>query len=165
MAKVIDITISIHRSLAGPDWCRHLRTSLARHFNPQVPCGTRRAQNCVDWRGQHISIHRSLAGPDCRHSVKKSGRLGFQSTGPLRDPTAQNCVDWRGRHISIHRSLAGPDEAFDDYVQMRKKFQSTGPLRDPTSVRDESKRKIIYFNPQVPCGTRPVMGGFFMLKF
>ena len=81
------LRISIHRSLAGPDpgetvgdstvpafqstgplrdptRKRAVRNDVRRHFNPQVPCGT-------------------------RPKSKLTGVLdkAFQSTGPLRDPT------------------------------------------------------------------------------
>ena len=37
-------------------------------------------------------------------------------------------------------------------------FQSTGPLRDPTMRLRRLLPEMIYFNPQVPCGTRPKPG-------
>ena len=79
-------TISIHRSLAGPDEKNGKRHTKSTDFNPQVPCGTRRDHECVRSIHMIISIHRSLAGPDVIVGV---------------------VVPDGG--ISIHRSLAGPD--------------------------------------------------------
>ena len=56
--------ISIHRSLAGPDPVRPSSFSAPQHFNPQVPCGTRRKVLTGLTNRRKISIHRSLAGPD-----------------------------------------------------------------------------------------------------
>ena len=96
-------SISIHRSLAGPDSPLHHVSFVIFDFNPQVPCGTRPA----------ASFTCSLVNP-------------FQSTGPLRDPT-------HARHR----------------IDFMVKFQSTGPLRDPTEV-SLSLRRLIRFQSTGP---------------
>ena len=65
--EIINQNISIHRSLAGPDR-RNIRSAWVRS----------------------ISIHRSLAGPDRRAQQVVDKLKAFQSTGPLRDPT--HCI-------------------------------------------------------------------------
>ena len=79
-------SISIHRSLAGPDGISILILEPIFYFNPQVPCGTR-----------HKLTNYRIA------------ELEFQSTGPLRDPTSLHILLMQADLISIHRSLAGPD--------------------------------------------------------
>ena len=107
-------------------------SDLTKDFNPQVPCGTRRLYGRI---------------PDCL--------MRFQSTGPLRDPTTTMSRLLAMADISIHRSLAGPD--FDGHKSDVTKFEISihrslaGPDVDPA----EDLRRQAYFNPQVPCGTRP----------
>ena len=84
------IEISIHRSLAGPDYRKPKVIPENYNFNPQVPCGTRRTQST--------------------HPLRCSQ---FQSTGPLRDPTPGIYARPSKILISIHRSLAGPDPDLD----------------------------------------------------
>ena len=108
--------------------------------------------------------------------------MGFQSTGPLRDPTRGFLPRRERFSISIHRSLAGPDRRcqlcrFALVISIHRSlagpdrsqcipfshlsgFQSTGPLRDPTQISQSPLQTMLYFNPQVPCGTRPSLGGF-----
>ena len=81
--------------------------------------------------------------------------LQFQSTGPLRDPTYRLMMKLSEERISIHRSLAGPDTMPCKSLHTHRPFQSTGPLRDPTTPVSKKDEMICYFNPQVPCGTRP----------
>ena len=106
------------------------------HFNPRVPCGTRR--------------YRFFA---------VSGRATFQSTGPVWDPTAHlqeqasdfsisihgsrvgpDFVMWdfikHRLYISIHGSRVGPDGAGGRFQSLWRAFQSTGPVWDPTSMYD-----------------------------
>ena len=147
--------ISIHRSLAGPDG--------------ELSGGIR--------DGKRISIHRSLAGPDLVPAVSSPPQDAFQSTGPLRDPTFTG-TGYRSCNQDFNPQVpcgTRPDTSAmsDDEI----KFQSTGPLRDPTRRRMERRGKqhisihrslagpdslralaivlMSYFNPQVPCGTRP----------
>ena len=103
-----NFNISIHRSLAGPDYSCAGRPEHCQNFNPQVPCGTR---------------------PPTAAGTHSSWR--FQSTGPLRDPTCFPFSAIMYRIISIHRSLAGPDEYWIPAFN-----------------------RCLDFNPQVPCGTR-----------
>ena len=122
--------ISIHRSLAGPDIgiLRKLdECSISIHRSLAGPDPVR------DFRtaGARISIHRSLAGPDARRNTPGTICSTFQSTGPLRDPTGDDETIQSYQPISIHRSLAGPDR-----ISIRQAHVG------------------LYFNPQVPCGTR-----------
>ena len=126
-----DCYISIHRSLAGPDTSFGDTLSPISNFNPQVPCGTRPADNSSLLSSTTISIHRSLAGPDLANLFAWPVSAEFQSTGPLRDPTFLQAFGLLADRISIHRSLAGPD---------------IGGMRDGSAGGN--------FNPQVPCGTR-----------
>ena len=98
------IDISIHRSLAGPDLPSADTASTDQHFNPQVPCGTRRGLSST-----------SPALPV------------FQSTGPLRDPTKRNSYFTVSDFISIHRSLAGPDAPTRGADQRFKNFNPQVP--------------------------------------
>ena len=142
MSALHDHSISIHRSLAGPDKTRLFSDFFPQDFNPQVPCGTR--QNPASLQ---------VTEPE------------FQSTGPLRDPTPRRTVLFHPCSISIHRSLAGPDDLVIPFELHRHRisihrslagpdasntasslssmsFQSTGPLRDPTG-RAPSPRSCI----------------------
>ena len=151
------VGISIHRSLAGPDFVCGLGYLLRSLFQSTGPLRDPTRPRCPA----------SPATPE------------FQSTGPLRDPTSSRpapcnairyfnpqvpcgtrrysfeveCTydeisihrslagpdraDHKGvRHhgsISIHRSLAGPDDCGLHVNNLFHEFQSTGPLRDPTS--------------------------------
>ena len=158
-----DGRISIHRSLAGPDFGADINHPLEKDFNPQVPCGTRPGYPTASRISSRISIHRSLAGPDIQFPVvdwlipisihrslaghfnpqvpcgtrrtchrSMDGYRRFQSTGPLRDPTGVRETVEEKQRISIHRSLAGPDVLREMEGLMKDGFQSTGPLRDPT---------------------------------
>ena len=167
--------ISIHRSLAGPDlflsdlpcWQKFQSTGPLRDPTPE---------NYSVWRPQIISIHRSLAGPDQRRYkrhqrdpisihrslagpdnvvfVPSSAVAVFQSTGPLRDPTALNDGVYKKGEISIHRSLAGPDVLRLIYTASWGYFNPQVPCGTRPS---EVLAPWVYddFNPQVPCGTRP----------
>ena len=107
------------------------RSSInSRHFNPQVPCGTRPiasnripAHTAFQSTGPLRDPTRSLAGPDGWFGKLESKSGLFQSTGPLRDPTPLS--------ITHRRTMV---------------FQSTGPLRDPTArlsaVRSETAISI-----------------------
>ena len=124
--------ISIHRSLAGPDIENNPMFAVFRisiHRSLAGPDQRRYKRHQRD----PISLHRSLAGPHNAVFVPSSAVAVFQSTGPLRDPTALNDGVYKKGEISIHRSLAGPDVGF------------------PTVSAE-----LIYFNPQVPCGTRQI---------
>ena len=128
-------------------------TRKETNFNPQAPCGARRAPLLKTVICNRISIHRPLAGPDtsqrplrrvhndfnpqapCGARPTYCARIyllfQFQSTGPLRGPTLTNCMSPSG---SI--------------------FQSTGPLRGPTMNFHTGCTQICNFNPQAPCGAR-----------
>ena len=124
--------ISIHRSLAGPDYHQTIFRFHCVYFNPQVPCGTRRQNQCclplawyfnpqVPCGTRRFVSHRCSAslrfqstGPlrDPTFTIYLTNSLcTFQSTGPLRDPTAEKDRFQMEKSISIHRSLAGPDLA------------------------------------------------------
>ena len=123
-------SISIHRSLAGPDRTLARLPAPHRNFNPQVPCGTRR----LDF-------------------FCKISQSGFQSTGPLRDPTGKIVECGLTQEFQSTGPLRDPtvvSAAGCEQIQ----FQSTGPLRDPTSCLPSTMTVSPYFNPQVPCGTR-----------
>ena len=79
-----------------------------------------------------ISIHGSRVGPDdtAYEKIKSSG--SFQSTGPVWDPTLLGNGVTFTDDISIHGSRVGPDDM--------KRILTLA---------------VYYFNPRVPCGTRP----------
>ena len=134
---------------------RHRRGRRSRwwNFNPQVPCGTR---PFFDFPSDDLTRFQStgpLRDPTQDWTIRQlAGR--FQSTGPLRDPTLLLEIRCLQSQISIHRSLAGPDPPITAPCSPRQQFQSTGPLRDPTSQTCLHGRSVRNFNPQVPCGTR-----------
>ena len=103
--------ISIHRSLAGPDYSPTHSQLMCLGFQSTGPL-------------------RDPTNAKC--SVRTYIPI-FQSTGPLRDPTKSLRQIQNPMLISIHRSLAGPDRVESRRVRGKAKvFQSTGPLRDPT---------------------------------
>ena len=128
-------SISIHRSLAGPDANTESIPIMAFPFQSTGPLRDPTFSIKCSFRLYYISIHRSLAGPDY-----------------------SDCFYHNIHSISIHRSLAGPDSPlhhvsfviFDFNPQVPcgtrpaasftcslvNPFQSTGPLRDPTSLFD-----------------------------
>ena len=81
--------ISIHGSRVGPDLTRRVRGIPRKHFNPRVPCGTRR--DLTD--------------------AERDAELEFQSTGPVWDPTMSFVMRKTPLNISIHGSRVGPDGA------------------------------------------------------
>ena len=153
--------ISIHRSLAGPDSCIRRFLTIQKNFNPQVPCGTR-------------PKHFSPIGGVCnfnpqvpcgtRRKLDNGPTSGseFQSTGPLRDPTAAAFLSPLPKVISIHRSLAGPDSHFG-VVQSSFFISIHRSLAGPDFVCPFKPSATVYFNPQVPCGTRPI-GQYWVIR-
>ena len=103
------------------------------HFNPRVPCGTRRRTQ--------------IRGSECQR---------FQPTRPLRDATARLAVADAVAAISTHASLAGRDYVCARNSAGRMLFQPTRPLRDATHRRRLLAGRQVDFNPRVPCGTRRV---------
>ena len=83
----LNTSISIHRSLAGPDCWQTYSLEQVNDFNPQVPCGTRPDR---DQHRQEIMADFNPQVP-CGTRRRRTSRLNrqsiFQSTGPLRDPT------------------------------------------------------------------------------
>ena len=155
---------------------------LFKDFNPQVPCGTRQGV-----AGHTAGIYAFQSTGPLRDPTILSGwnprtAMGFQSTGPLRDPTRGFLPRRERFSISIHRSLAGPDRRcqlcrFALVISIHRSlagpdrsqcipfshlsgFQSTGPLRDPTQISQSPLQTMLYFNPQVPCGTRRWFGNY-----
>ena len=139
---VWDPTSSSYRKRA-PHW----------HFNPRVPCGTRRQILSKKRRRRRISIHGSRVGPDILTRKDKrykdisihGSRVGpdgvyigdgyvieaFQSTGPVWDPTTGLYLLCCSSDISIHGSRVGPDHSHGEPLRVQENF-----------------------NPRVPCGTR-----------
>ena len=145
--------ISIHRSLAGPDIgiLRKLdECSISIHRSLAGPDPVR------DFRtaGARISIHRSLAGPDARRNTPGTICSTFQSTGPLRDPTGDDETIQSYQPISIHRSLAGPDRISIRQAHVGLYFNPQVPCGTRRSVLCWKLISSSHFNPQVPCGTR-----------
>ena len=125
--------ISTHASLAGRDRREGLAATPARYFNPRVPCGTRPESPRRSAPCGNISTHASLAGRDVLHHALRCRR---------------GC-------ISTHASLAGRDKPRAGYAAGHEKFQPTRPLRDATFFNTIASTCLQYFNPRVPCGTRP----------
>ena len=80
----------------------------------------------------NISIHASHAGRDHRQISANIGNNTFQSTRPMRDATLKTLKVLPNVVISIHASHAGRD--------VHTFWHTTSSP---------------YFNPRVPCGTRP----------
>ena len=104
--------ISIHASHAGRDNVCDNKFIRKKHFNPRVPCGTRR---------QDVEAESSI--------------LKFQSTRPMRDATISCHVQFTLPYkISIHASHAGRDATFKALKFQSAIFQSTRPMRDATAL-------------------------------
>ena len=157
--------ISIHASHAGRDTFLNYFYISRTHFNPRVPCGTRRFDETItNYRA--ISIHASHAGRDVDmgqpiHPIRLFqstrpmrdatslirdfwGIKKFQSTRPMRDATSRQRIILRSRHISIHASHAGRDvHQRCNFCKMR--FQSTRPMRDATAICTNLSRFLRLF--------------------
>ena len=83
----VNMIISIHRSLAGPDWTSTATSRQPEHFNPQVPCGTRLGHRLMDGLKTQNFNPQVPCGTRLLPSMTKMTSQQFQSTGPLRDPT------------------------------------------------------------------------------
>ena len=95
---------------------------------------------------------RDATRPSCTWVLKT---MVFQPTRPLRDATARGRRNGDYRHISTHASLAGRDEKWLVQSADGQRFQPTRPLRDATRCGCPRDFRRPYFNPRVPCGTRP----------
>ncbi len=72
------------------------------------------------------------------------------------DPTHLSVDVLMSFAISIHGSRVGPDFKSVLSSACSTEFQSTGPVWDPTLYIQCALKNTVYFNPRVPCGTRPV---------
>ena len=125
----------------------------ALDFNPQVPCGTRRARSVWTFLTGLFQSTGPLRDPTPSVPWISSPSI-FQSTGPLRDPTFRT-----GSLDSLQADFnpqvpCGTRQVRPCTSTVYFLFQSTGPLRDPTFKFVSSVQRAFYFNPQVPCGTR-----------
>ena len=129
--RLLYYIISIRGSRVGPDSDRVERSRHRDNFNPRVPCGTRQV-NGQNFSGNDYFNPRVPCGTRLGTVVEDPDEKVFQSAGPVWDPTrpyAGNIGNW--------------------------KFQSAGPVWDPTYLKSQTFSLKKYFNPRVPCGTRP----------
>ena len=129
-------------------------SSAGIDFNPQVPCGTRRYQS-YSARTLDNFNPQVPCGTRRRLLTRTILRFKFQSTGPLRDPTYHWFCHVRQPQISIHRSLAGPD-AVQSVFGVLQGISIHRSLAGPDCSKIVTRFERIYFNPQVPCGTRRI---------
>ena len=135
----------------------------ARHFNPRVPCGTRRSFRRCAYAGGDISTHASLAGRDLLFHVRRRGhphfnprvpcgtrqRCGrsppsgsqFQPTRPLRDATSWSIPSCAAPAFQPTRPLRDAT-AITILLQGISKFQPTRPLRDATVTTIVNSQKV-----------------------
>ena len=134
-----------------------ISSSLLNHyFNPRVPCGTRPTTMSYTFGFIIFQSTRPMRDATILSFTVPEGKDIFQSTRPMRDATFIN-----GNRIIVSEL-----------------FQSTRPMRDATermginksivsisihashAGRDRNDLLIrpflVYFNPRVPCGTRPI---------
>ena len=145
---------AIVASPAGRDQSRDDASRGRKHFNPRVPCGTRRRADDGGKSLCPISTHASLAGRD----ADECGRLPlegseFQPTRPLRDATYAYYGNAYLRLISTHASLAGRD-GFLPTLLWRAGISTHASLAGRDQCEICWVQSEIYFNPRVPCGTR-----------
>ena len=154
----------------------HFRQSCTASFQSTGPLRDPTNRNDHPAASLRISIHRSLAGPDIAESgivhwrvnfnpqvpcgtrqillrKRQKKKLRFQSTGPLRDPTTSISHRSTSIPISIHRSLAGPDISVRGFQGRYGNFNPQVPCGTRPLYR-RSPSGAAHFNPQVPCGTR-----------
>ena len=143
--------------MRGPTFFRHPAPTLGCYFNPQAPCGARRA---VQRQKVEVIIFQStgpLRGPKLERPAEKEKIVYFNPQAPCgarllaAQLPAECLLDFNPQapcgarrllplsicqevEISIHRPLAGPDAGRADDVAEEWIFQSTGPLRGPTAA-------------------------------
>ena len=172
---IFEVDISTHASLAGRDRnCQRMR-EYHQHFNPRVPCGTRRFM--LEWSNKHeqISTHASLAGRDAKHIIwvcmsristhaSLAGRdfnialiasvlFYFNPRVPCGTRQPFPIVSMPAGLISTHASLAGRDQ---EALRQEKALKHFNP-RVPCGTRHgwwTIQTECYHFNPRVPCGTR-----------
>ena len=142
-------SISIHKALAGLDYCCPASCGIPRYFNPQGPRGPRPVPREGPMRPLPISIHKALAGLDHILSVNRWLESDFNPQGPrgprrLRasgSPSLSyfNPQGPRGPRrrplplslppipISIHKALAGLDTDKGWAQMVRTDFNPQGP--------------------------------------
>ena len=128
------------------------------YFNPQAPCGARPITRRVPPDATGISIHRPLAGPDAADSGSSYDVRIISIHRPLAGPDIQLDFPYQPLPISIHRPLAGPDYK----IRFPCRFYAISihrPLAGPDGCEISYSFDIDDFNPQAPCGARPVAPG------
>ena len=123
-------SISIHKALAGLDYCCPASCGIPRYFNPQGPRGPRPVPREGPMRPLPISIHKALAGLDHILSVNRWLESDFNPQGP-RGP----------RRL---RASGSPSLSY---------FNPQGP-RGPRPHHAAMGPETRNFNPQGPRGPR-----------
>ena len=145
------------------------------HFNPQVPCGTRR--NSQSYRRCCKNFNPQVpCGTRLQHEEHYRDHQDFNPQVPCG--TRPTIASYQSVLISYFNPQVPCGTRLYERIRYTplKTFQSTGPLRDPTlrhlvaehlsgisihrslagpDRRDwMTRRGLCHFNPQVPCGTR-----------